>query len=65
MKNCRVFFKVYLCNNFLRRFCKSGKGEIFRKIFKDMILVGIVLLVFIYNIMIDDRCKERDMVGVM
>lgn len=65
MKKYRVLPKVRSCNNLLRRLCESGRGDMSRKVFRNMIGAGMSPSVFTYNIMICDRCKDQDMVGAM
>ncbi|KAK7846667.1 putative pentatricopeptide repeat-containing protein, partial [Quercus suber] len=61
MKNYRVLPKTRSCNALLHGLSKSGKGELSRKFFKEMIGAGIKPSVFTYNIMIDYMCKEGDL----
>ncbi|CAK9144753.1 unnamed protein product [Ilex paraguariensis] len=60
MKRFRVLPKVRSCNYLLHTLSKTGRGELSRKFFKDIIGAGICPSVFTYNIMIDYACKEGD-----
>lgn len=61
MKRFRVLPKVRSCNNLLQRLSKTGKSELSRKFFRDMVSAGVPASVFTYNILIDYMCKEGDL----
>ncbi|RWR79720.1 putative pentatricopeptide repeat-containing protein [Cinnamomum micranthum f. kanehirae] len=61
MRKFKIFTKARSCNALLHRLSKSGRGDMSKKLFKDMVAANIAPSVFTFNIMIDFVCKEGDL----
>lgn len=67
-KNCRmrfnVIFNIFICNIFVKVFCKKGDVDGVIKLLDDIFGMGMVFNVVIYMIILGGYVEKRDMEGV-